>query len=306
VLPDPYQASGDGAGGGGGGGTVLINGTVSGTINILANGADGANASYPPATKCGGPGGGGGGGMIWVAGSSFPATITPTVNGGANGVGNSLNTTCAGNALGATAGTNGNAQANYVLPASASKVCTPLPIPGLKSFTGLLTSDGAILTWQMNDVDEVYSYQLESSVDHISYNSIATIKNTGKLELNYTDARIINGTVYYRLMMTKIDGSVYYSEIVPLTRNTNENVQIISISPNPAIDNLSIVLYSKQTSQVGMIVYNAYGQKVISLSNQLAIGYNKIFIPLSSFSSGAYYVRIAGNDFSTVKSFIKR
>ena len=306
ALTDPYQASGDGAGGGGGGGTVLINGTISGTLIISANGADGSNASYPPASRCGGPGGGGGGGVVWVAGSTFPASITASVFGGQNGVGSSLNATCAGNALGATVGTNGNTQPNYVLPQSATKVCVPLPIPGLQYFTGVLTSDGANLSWLMNNVDEVLSYQVQSSVNQSAYTTIATIKNNGELKLTYIDDRIIEGTVYYRLMMTKIDGSTYYSEIVPLARNSNGNLQSILLTPNPATDNIAIVLYAKQASHANMIIYNSYGQKIASTSNQLNTGYNKINISLSSLSSGIYYLKIAGNDIVGIKSFIKR
>jgi len=306
ALADPYQASGDGGGGGGGGGTVLINGTISGTINILANGADGSNASYPPASRCGGPGGGGGGGVVWVTGSSFPVAITASVNGGQNGVGNSLNATCSGNAQGATAGTNGNTQPNYALPQSATKICTPLPIPGLQYFTGSLTNDGANLTWLMNSIDEVSSYQLQSTIDKSDYATIATIKNNGQLKLNYNDYRIIDGTVYYRLMMTKTDGSTYYSEIVPLTRNPNGSLQSISLRPNPATDNITIVLYAKQSSHADMIIYNSYGQKIAYSSNQISAGYNKINISLSSLSSGIYYLKITGADIASIKSFIKR
>ncbi|HLK28391.1 MAG TPA: T9SS type A sorting domain-containing protein [Puia sp.] len=307
ALTDPYQASGDGAGGGGAGGTVIINGTISGTLNISANGADGGNASYPFSAKCTGPGGGGGGGAIWVTGSSFPAAITSSVTGGQNGVQSPANSaTCGGYSSGAAAGSNGNAQPNYVLPVSTTQVCTPLPIPGLRYFTGRLTNDGAILSWVMNNINEVYSYQLQSSVDHNSYNAIATIKNSGELNLSYTDSKMIEGTVYYRLMMTKTDGSVYYSEIVPLTRNINGSIQFISLRPNPAVDNLAIVLYSKKISHADILVYNSYGQKISVLSNQLAVGYNKINLPVSSFSSGAYYLKITGSDFSSVKSFIKR
>ncbi len=306
ALTDPYQASGDGAGGGGAGGSVLINGTISGTINISANGADGGNSSYPPASKCGGPGGGGGGGVVWVAGSSFPGAITATVSKGQNGVGSSLNATCAGSSNGATAGANGNAQPNYALPESATKVCVPLPIPGLQYFTGVLTNDGASLSWLMNNIDEVASYEVQSTVDKSDYATIATIKNNGELKLAYSDDRIIEGTIYYRLMMTKTDGSTYYSEIVPLTRNSNGNLQSILLTPNPAIDNIAIVLYSKQSSHADMIIYNSYGQKISSVSNQLSSGYNRITISLSSLSSGIYYLKVTGSDIEGIKSFIKR
>lgn len=306
ALTDPYQAGGDGAGGGGGGGSVLINGKVTGSINISATGADGGNASYPPASRCGGPGGGGGGGVVWVAGSSFPALITAIVTGGQNGVGSSLNATCAGSSEGATAGNSGNTQSNYVLPASATMICTPLPIPGLEYFTGTLTDDGAVLTWLMSTIEDIFSFQLQSSSDQLNYQTITTIKNVVNEKLTYTDPRIIYGTTYYRLMMTKTDGSVYYSEIVPLTRSSNNSLEFISLQPNPVADDLNIILFAKITGQTQTVIYNSYGQQVASAITQINIGYNTLNLSVSGLSAGAYYVKITGNDFAGVKAFIKR
>lgn len=307
ALTDPYQASGDGAGGGGAGGTVIINGTISGNINISANGADGGNASYPFSPKCTGPGGGGGGGVIWVSGSSFPAAITASVTAGQNGVQSPANSaTCGGFASGATAGSIGNAQPNYVLPAGTTQVCTPLPIPGLQYFTGSLTNNGAVLTWVMNNVENVGSYQLQSSGDQLNYLTIASIKNTGDKKLSHTDTRIIYGTVYYRLMMIKDDGSVYYSEVLPLTRNEDEVLKFISLLPNPAEGDLSVILYGKKAEQANVIVYNSYGQQVYSNSNLLNIGYNKINLSVAGLSAGAYYLKIISKDCDAVKTFIKK
>ena len=308
ALTDPYQASGDGAGGGGAGGTVLINAlTINGAINISANGADGGNSSYPFANACMGPGGGGGGGIIWVAAASFPGTITSSVLGGQNGVISPSNTFgCAGNSNSALPGSNGNAQPNYVLPASTTQVCTPLPIPGLQYFTGSLISNGAVLAWLMNNIDNVDSYQLQSSVDQSTYQTLAVIKNVGDKKMSYTDARINEGTMYYRLMMIKTDGSVYYSEIVPLTRINNDILKFISLQPNPAADNLSVIFYAKKFQQASIVMYNSYGQKIISNSNPISVGYNKIDITVSGLSAGAYYLKIITKDFETVKSFIKR
>lgn len=308
ALTDPYQASGDGAGGGGSGGTVLINSPIiNGSINVSANGAVGGNSSYPFANACMGPGGGGGGGIVWAAGASFPGTITASVTGGHNGVISPSNTFgCAGSSNFATAGANGNTQPNYLLPASTTKVCTPLPIPGLQYFSGLLTNSGAVLTWVMNSTENVYAYELQSSDNQLSYQTLTSIKNTGNMKLNYTDTRDIDGTVYYRLMMTTDDGSVYYSEVVALTRTTNEVVKLISIMPNPTAENLSAILYAKKSQQANMIIYNAYGQKIFSKANLLNIGYNKIDFFVSSLSAGAYYLKIITKDSGIIKSFIKR
>jgi type IX secretion system substrate protein len=307
ALTDPYQASGDGAGGGGAGGTVIINGTISGTINISADGANGGNASYPFSPKCTGPGGGGGGGVIWVSGSSFPAAITASVMAGQNGVQSPANSaTCGGYLSGAAQGTIGNAQPNYVLPASATKVCTPLPIPGLQYFTGTLTGNGALLAWLMNNTDHVASYQLQSSVDQSTYQIIASIKNEGDLKLSYMDERINEGTIYYRLMMIKDDGSVYYSQIVPLTRNSGDVIRFISLQPNPAADNLSVSLYARKAGPANVIIYNSYGQQISSNLSLINIGYNRLPLTVAGLSAGAYYFKIIAKDFEAVKAFIKR
>jgi hypothetical protein len=308
ALADPYQASGDGGGGGGAGGTVLINIlTINGSINISANGADGGNSSYPFANACMGPGGGGGGGIIWVAGASFPGTIISSVVGGQNGVISPSNTFgCAGSSNFAAPGVNGSTQPNYVLPSGTIKVCTPLPIPGLRFFTGALTNTGAVLTWLMNDIENVYSYQLQSSLDQSSYLTLAVIKNSREKKLSYMDDRINEGTVYYRLMMTKQDGSEYYSQIVALTRSSNDAVKFISLQPNPTQDNLSVILYAKSAEQANTIIFNAYGQQIISRSAMLNIGYNKLNIGVASMSAGVYYFKIITKDFEAVKTFIKR
>src|SRR5580692_10806076 len=108
---NPLVAEGDGGGGGGAGGTIIINAaTVSGSVDVEAQGGRGSDASNF-VTDCTGPGGGGGGGVIWTSGATIPPAITPIVNGGSNGVvsANSGKAACRGAANSATAGAVGNA-----------------------------------------------------------------------------------------------------------------------------------------------------------------------------------------------------
>lgn len=83
----------DAPGGAGAGGAIIIN--AGGTINISTISADGgvggnqvfpaANNTADSAPETEGPGGGGGGGYVSI---TNPATVTPTVRGGANGITN--------------------------------------------------------------------------------------------------------------------------------------------------------------------------------------------------------------------------
>jgi len=83
-------------------------------------------------------------------------------------------------------------------------------------------------------------------------------------------------------------------------------VKLISVMPNPAADNLSLILYAKEAEQANTIIYNAYGQQVFSKANLLNIGYNKIDFFVSSLSAGAYYLKIVTKDSGIVKPFIKK
>ena len=304
---DPTQAEGDGAGGGGAGGTVIINATsVTGNISINANGANGTNSSYS-IDDCTGPGGGGGAGVIWSAGAAFPAAITPSVIGGSNGVVSSTSTivACRGSANSATPGSNGIAQANYAAPIMNTFVCFPLPINDLTFFKGMVDENANVLSWQMNNIENIASYKIESSFDQVKFDSLTIINNNGNKNFTYKDYRKNEGTVYYRLALINKDGTINYSQIVPLTRNENSLLQFISIQPNPVINNLSVNIYAKENEQANIIVYNSYGQKITSLLSQLNIGYTKINIPVSNLLSGTYFVLIKGENINAIKSFIK-
>ena len=104
----------DGSGGGGAGGTILLSYTsIAGNLILETKGGKGADV-YGPVTSGGraGPGGGGGGGVTFLTGISFPVNVTPIASGGANGVIQQD----ANNAWGATAGSDGTALFDLVLP----------------------------------------------------------------------------------------------------------------------------------------------------------------------------------------------
>ena len=307
INTDPAQAEGDGGGGGGAGGTVIINApSVTGNILINASGANGSNSSYS-INDCTGPGGGGGGGIIWTTGSTFPAAITPSVIGGSNGVVSSTSSivACRGAANSSTPGSNGSAQSNYVSPAMNLFVCFPLPVNDLTYFKGAVDDNANVLSWQMNDVNNINYYKLESSSDQVKFDSLTAINNNGNTNFIYNDYRKNEGTMYYRLSIINKNGTIDYSQIVALTRDENSSLQFISVHPNPAVNNISVVIFAKKNDNANIIIYNAYGQKNISISNYLNAGYNKINIPVSNLLTGTYFVLIKGKNINTVKSFIK-
>ncbi|HEV3252234.1 MAG TPA: T9SS type A sorting domain-containing protein, partial [Puia sp.] len=257
---------------------------------------------------CTGPGGGGGGGIVWVAGASFPAAITASINGGNNGVvsvNSSKVPSCVGSSNGATPGGNGITLTGYVAPSASVSVCTVLPISDLEYFKGNLRGDGAELFWSVSGTNDIAYFQLESSTDQVSYETIGTIENKGESKFSFFDPKKTEGTVFYRLLLIFKNNSKAYSAIVPLRRNTNSSLQLIGLQPNPVNDNLVLVLFSKKMAPFNILVYNSYGQRLQILTRELNAGYSRLNLPVSELPAGTYFLFIEGNNLQVVKPFIK-
>jgi hypothetical protein len=304
---DPTTAEGDGGGGGGAGGTIILNATaIGGNINALANGARGTDASNM-VNDCTGPGGGGGAGVIWSSGASIPAAVTGSVSGGSNGVvsaGSSI-AACRGSANGATAGANGNMQPGYIPPMGVAEVCATLALSELDYFRGNLNNEKVRLTWGLNQTDDILTYQPESSYDRINYTSLANVGNEGKKAMEFDDLRSFQGTMYYRLKITFKNGSSVYSEVVPINRIVDIDLQWLTIQPNPVQNNLSLVVYAKKMLEGRILIYNAYGQKLLLLRQKINSGYSTIEVPVSGMAEGAYVLMLEGNGATTAKPFLK-
>jgi len=306
-TPDSTEADSDGGGGGGAGGTIIINAAkVNGSISAQANGGNGSNAGNI-ASDCTGPGGGGGAGIIWASGAIFPAAVTASVNGGANGViaNTDLVIACRGSSNGATSGASGASQTGYVAPIGTSPVCAVLASSALSSFTGTLVSGGAMLYWKMNSTAGIASYNIQRSIDRISYQTIGTEISNNETSWNYADHQKLEGSVYYRLEIVYADGKTEYSAIVVLTRYTDETLQLTNLQPNPATDQLVLSFYAKSQSLTEIMIYNAYGQRLISNPYTFNSGYSKITLGINNLASGIYFLLIKGKNTQVVKRFIK-
>jgi Secretion system C-terminal sorting domain len=300
-------AQGDGGGGGGAGGTIILNATqITGSISAVAQGARGSDASYA-INDCTGPGGGGGGGTIWSAGASFPAAVSAAFSGGSNGLvsSTSLKVACRGASNGATSGASGIAQAGYVAPNATAPVCSVLAASGLRFFTGALMGQGAMLSWEIYPQSGIEAFTLESSINQVSYTTVAVVQPGTSNDFSYSDDQNKEGTIYYRLQLKYTDGSTSYSTVVALTRSADYWLEMTSMQPNPSTDVLNLTFFTKKSASAEILVFNPYGQRLYAQYQGLVDGYNKVELPVSSLAAGVYFLVIRAADTQLVKRFIK-
>ncbi len=112
-----------------------------------------------------------------------------------------------------------------------------LPVQ-LVDFKGIPTNNTDILNWKtLNEFNNAY-FNVQYSQDGIHFENIGIVNSKAKdgnssIPLNYTftNQNQINGFSFYRLEQVDIDGKIWHSEIISLTRTLTTNS--IRIYPNP-------------------------------------------------------------------------
>jgi hypothetical protein len=176
-----------------------------------------------------------------------------------------------------------------------------LPIV-LKQFSGTLQSSSAFLQWQTASEISFQYFDVQHSVDGMSFNAIARINgnqnSASQSNYSYTHTNISSGKHYYRLAYYDLDGSVRFSSIILLSPDKS-NLRL-QLYPNPAMSSIQLIGASTLDGSVFTIM-NTNGQTIKKgiLNNQQ--------IKVDELSSGQYWLMIGGQNGEPYKSsFIKR
>ena len=141
-----------------------------------------------------------------------------------------------------------------------------LPIE-LVSFTAILKNEHVDLAWTTaSELNNDY-FTVEKTLDLVNYETVARKDGAGNSThtLNYFDVdhNPYNGISYYRLRQTGFDGSVSYSEIIPIDR-TSTSFFDMNVSPNPTTGNLNIAVTGTSGKEVSLIILDVFGRACYS------------------------------------------
>ncbi len=136
----------------------------------------------------------------------------------------------------------------------------------LQYFKGVTQGSNNLLQWTAGEAAHLSSFKLQRSVSNNgSFATIATIAYTStQSNYSYTDANApVSG--YYRLLLTGVDGTISYSNIIYLA--VTGATQNIKVSPNPVQTGgtLNITL-AGYTGTASGILYESSGRLVIKKS----------------------------------------
>ena len=167
----------------------------------------------------------------------------------------------------------------------------------LNSFSAKPNFPGsAVVNWTTQNEFNYTRFEVEKSTDDGStYNLVDTLLSTGGGNYSITDPKPGNGTSYYRLKMTDLNGTVTYSTPVKISYNKDVMNAAIIVYPNPATSqtNITVNIAGKQLTR-GYIfkIFNESGRQVLSAKSAVATWQAN----LSGLGVGTYFVEVFANE----------
>jgi trimeric autotransporter adhesin len=158
----------------------------------------------------------------------------------------------------------------------------------LKSFTGLIVSNNAVLNFEMSNEQNILSYVIEKSSDGINFKSIETIINLNKNKYSITDYNLSAGISFYRIKTIYQSGKQEYSNVISLN-NSKQNIAFYAF-PNPASNYLNLSIQANQKSESNIKIVDAFGRIVLQQKIQISAGKQTIQLNISKLPSGIFNV----------------
>jgi len=164
---------------------------------------------------------------------------------------------------------------------------TVLPLEWLK-ISGNRTAIGTTrLQWFVQEY-QVKDYSIEKSTNGTHFTPLATLtsKGNGKNNYSFTGEQIVNGTYWFRIKQTDLDGRFTYRKVLQVK---STGVGHVKLYPNPTSDQIVLTVdRTKVGKQVVITSSNGKHMQQIKISSEV------IRINISSFSAGSYSLRITG------------
>lgn len=147
-------------------------------------------------------------------------------------------------------------------------------------------------------------FELERSTNGRDYTTLTTIYGNGNSNLvkkyAFPDALKNVPTqrkdLYYRLRQIDLDGKQTVSKVVVVRLYDNPSIQLVSVSPNPVINNIGVQVELNEEAMVSMRVSNQQGVEIYNQIVKGIAGSNRFELAGSQqFKPGLYFLEVVIN-----------
>ncbi|WP_447642909.1 MULTISPECIES: BspA family leucine-rich repeat surface protein [Chitinophagaceae] len=131
--------------------------------------------------------------------------------------------------------------AGQLSPAATYTLTAPytLPVQYASPLAASIVTGGVQLDWTTGSEINNKGFGIQRSIDGQSFSTLSFVKSKGAngtgsgADYTYTDNTVVNGTYYYRLLQTDMDGKTTQSGVIRIYISGN-GAQKLTVSPNPA------------------------------------------------------------------------
>jgi Secretion system C-terminal sorting domain len=152
------------------------------------------------------------------------------------------------------------------------------------SVNATLENNTALVNWITTNEKNVSFFEVEKSIDGVSFKKINEVKATNNNSQTYSivDMNINNAKhIYYRIKTINNNATFSYSEIASIVVNSTS----ATIAPNPATN--TVTIYTNNNKPTAAYIYSAVGQ----LITEVVITNSKT-LDISQLATGTYFVKM--------------
>jgi len=197
-----------------------------------------------------------------------------------------------------------NPQCSQEATVNLTFAASTLPV-SLIDFKGLYKDEGNVeLSWVTTFEYNSDRFEIERSFDGASWDVVGTIKTgaNSSVRKNYEFIdkvgrnTVARKDVYYRLKQVDNDGRSAYSKLLIVRVYNTRSLKMVSVSPNPAKNDIAVNVQLNEDSYIVMKVLNSNGAEVLRKSAKAGAGSNSYLMDGSSnLKPGMYVLEVTIN-----------
>ncbi len=174
-----------------------------------------------------------------------------------------------------------------------------LPVT-LLNFNGTKVNNGVQLNWKVTNEIRFAGYEIERSTDVASFKKIGFLQARGLAPITnyqFDDVQLPNSQqLFYRLKMIDQDGRFSYSKVIRIKTNEQMNNRVISISPNPFVNDLTIQMQSSGNQNIELQLLDMSGKLLKYKRSTISTGLNQLYIKAGDLPTGMYVLKLLTTD----------
>lgn len=184
----------------------------------------------------------------------------------------------------------------------------PVPVE-LTSFSASTSLSGINLTWETATEVNNLGFEVQRSLDNISFATVAFIHGKGttteRQTYTYLDKTTSEQKLYYRLKQVDLDGKFEFSNIIEVVFDLPLNFEMSQNFPNPFNPSTEIRFALPEAANVVLNVYNSQGELVQNLVNGVySAGTHSTNFDAAKLNSGIYFYTIKAGNFTQTRKMM--